>query len=118
MATVSKKSAALSARLNKMLGNKPADKPKADKAAPAKPPVTRAAKFALTDIIRVTDPKKPNPKRGRTAAWDLYEIYLKNPKGLTVGKYLELAASTERPKAGRAAIAWDVARKYITVTSK
>jgi hypothetical protein len=71
--------------------------------------------YPVTAVIRLT-PKGAafNPKRPGTAAYALYAAYGKG--GLTVGAYLAAAARTARPKAGRVAIAWDVARGYITVS--
>jgi hypothetical protein len=131
---VTAKTAELSGRLKAMLeGKKKADKPLPPKAkGPVKKQekpkesvrqgsgqVRRAATWPDSYVIRLTPKgKELNPKRGGTDAWKLYANYSKDPKGITVGKYVELAKNTDRPKAGRVAIKWDLERKYITVGPK
>lgn len=129
MAEMSKAGTKLSARLAGMLAGKKQVK-KADKPLPAKAkgpapkvnpkaPVRRAATWPDEYIIRLTPKgKEVNPKRGGTDAWKLYNNYARDAKGITVGKYVELAKNTDRPKAGRVAIKWDLDRKYITVGPK
>jgi hypothetical protein len=81
-----------------------------------KAPVRRVAKYADTDVIRLTEVgAKGNPKRGGAVAYRMYELYQKGAKGMTVREYVDAVGTTERSKAGRAAIAWDLARGYITV---
>jgi hypothetical protein len=128
MAVMSKAGVELSGRLAKMLSGKKVkqDKPLPGKAKgpvkkkeDTKAPVRRAATWPDTDIIRLTPlGLKGNPKRGQTDAFKLYENYAKSKQGITVGKYVELAKNTGRPKAGRVAIKWDLERKYITVGPK
>jgi hypothetical protein len=70
--------------------------------------------FSLNSVIRLTKLGAVNPKRPGTAAHALYAAYGKG--NLTVGAYLNAVAKLpRRSKAGRVALAWDFARKFITV---
>ena len=68
-----------------------------------------------TSVIRLTKlGASGNPKRPNTAAYKLYSYYR---NGITVGAYVNaVKAGGVRPNAGRVAIAWDLARGFITVS--
>lgn len=79
----------------------------AAKAAPATN-LNPSAVITLTKLGAAGNPKRPN-----TGAYTLYTYY-KN--GITVGAYVNaVKKGGVRPNAARVAIAWDVARGFITV---
>jgi hypothetical protein len=80
-------------------------------ATPTAPTTVRAAIYPDSAKIRVL--RKDNPKRAGSAAYDLFTAYAKSP---TVGDYVKnVATMARRPKAARAALAWDVKHGFISV---
>jgi hypothetical protein len=77
---------------------------------------TRRARFAKTDVIRLTELTRSrggNPKRLGTGAWHLFALY-KN--GMTVDDYIKaVRAQPHRPHAAYEALRYDVDYRYITV---
>jgi hypothetical protein len=84
------------------------------KAGAVKAPKVTSPNLPLSAVITLTKlGAAGNPKRPNTVAYTLYTLYGKKP--ITVGAYINAVAKTARPKAGRVAIAWDLARGYIAV---
>jgi hypothetical protein len=82
------------------------------KAAPVK--AATVTNYSPSAVIKLTKlGAQGNPKHPNSGAHQLYALY-KN--GMTVGAYVNAAKATDRPKAGRVAIAWDVKHGYITVS--
>jgi len=74
-------------------------------------PVIRAATFPLSAKITVV--AKTNPKRPKSAAYQLFEAY-KNAG--TVAAYIQgVSKLAVRQKAARTALAWDVKHGFITI---
>lgn len=80
--------------------------------APSAPKATNLNPSAVIKFTKLG--AAGNPKRPNTGAYVLYGYY-KN--GITVGAYVNaVKAGGVRPNAARVAIAWDVARGFITVS--